>query len=264
MKTGSEYLIRVSTCLAIVLGTVACTAPTQELPAPTVPSAAIQVTYLPSLEPALDAVDSCVFGDPGMALFLSETPASDFNPQSADITLWLGQPPGAEVFAVRLASEEIAIVVNAQNPVKEISQAELQAILRGEITEWDKVGGEAEDINVWVYPESNEVQTLAVNRLLPGGKISSTARIAPGPGAMVEAISGDPAGLGLLPLAWQNPAISEIQISDGQQIVREPVLAITGTEPDRSPQNPVYKFLLCLQGPTGRKALSRYYEVTSP
>ena len=265
MKFVANLIIRLFISLAIIFGIAACASSTRGFPKSTDTSSAIEVAYLASLKPALDAVNACIASDSGLALFLSETQAENFNTQEADLTLWLGPPPENQSYAVPLAYEEIAVVINAHNPVQAFTQEELKAILRGEITQWNSVGGENRKINVWIYPKGDEIQTLAENRLVPGVKIASTALTAPGPEAMVESISGDPGALGFLPLAWQNSEIKTIQIRDSKtSSLREPVLALTSTEPERSAQNPLYTFLLCMQGPTGQKALTRHYEPLNP
>ncbi|MGL4589925.1 MAG: phosphate ABC transporter substrate-binding protein [Mycoplasmatales bacterium] len=47
-----------------------------------------------------------------------------------------------------LAYDGIAVIVNEQNPVKNLTSEQLQAIYKGEITNWNQVGGEDREISV--------------------------------------------------------------------------------------------------------------------
>ena len=183
-----------------------------------------------------------------MALGVFETPASALDIQQADLTLWLGEPPGG-VFAALLGREEILVILNPANPIDRISSADLRALFDGTVTNWQAVGGDDREVVVWVYPQNNELQEIVESVILPGRQFSSHAWLAPDAAAMLEAIARDPAAIGVLPRPWLSEAIKPVEVDqDLRELFLQPVLALA----EKEPQGILREFLACLQSPTGQ------------
>src|SRR3990170_5948471 len=224
----------------------ACTAPPSATPLPT--PQLVRVVYPPSLSPMTGALYRCAQATPGMVLSVSEIPASAFDIQQAEITLWLGEPPGG-VYAALLARQEILVILNPANPIDRISGADLRALFDGTVTNWQAVGGDDLEVAVWVYPQNNELLEIVESAILPGRQFSSQAWLAPDAAAMLEAIPKDPAAIGALPRAWLSAAVKPVEIDqDLRESLLPPVLALAKEEP----QGIVREFLSCLQSPIGQ------------
>jgi len=224
----------------------ACTAPPSATPLPT--PQLVRVAYPPSLSPMTGALSRCAQATPGMVLSVSETPASAFDIQQADITLWLGEPPGG-VFAALLVRQEILVILNPDNPLDKISSADLRALFDGTLTNWQVVGGEDLEVAVWVYPRDNELQAILESAILQGRQFSSQAWLAPDAAAMLEAIARDPAAIGALPRPWLSEEVKALEIDeDLREFLLQPVLALAKEEP----QGIVREFVSCLQSPIGQ------------
>ena len=75
-----------------------------------------------------------------------------------------------------VAHDGIVVVVNRDNPVKELSRDQLRAILTGKVTDWSEVGGSPGSI-VSMAPTdgSDEAETIS-RALLHGAKLSGAVR----------------------------------------------------------------------------------------
>ena len=229
-----------------VLSVAACTAPPSAIPFPT--PQLVRVAYPPSLGYLTEALSRCSREIPGMALGVFETPASALDIRQADLTLWIGEPPGG-VFAALLGRQEILVILNPDNPLDRLSSADLRALFDGTVTNWQAVGGDDLEVAVWVYPQDNELQEIVESVILPGRQFSSHAWLAPDAAAMLESIARDPAAIGALPRAWLSEAVKPVEIDqDLRELLIQPVLALAKEEPEGI----VREFLSCLQSPTGQ------------
>jgi hypothetical protein len=207
--------------------------------------------------PVQEALHTCALAQPEIALLLTETTAPFLPVQSADLSLWFGPPPDTAGFAARLSDEQILVVVNPANPISKLTAHALRSIFNGENERWDELGGEKQPVQVWVYPEGDEISQVFQEEILAGRPFSSLGRLAPDPSAMLEAVSRDPAAIGLVPKAWLSQDVKPVLLDqDVQDSLRQPILALSGAEP----QGAVREFLYCLQSGPGHKALSEHYQ----
>lgn len=232
----------------------ACLAPPTSTPLPTLQP--IQVAITSSLAPVQAALHTCALAQPEIALLLTETTAPFLSVQSADLSLWFGPPPDTAGFAARLSDEEIVVIVNPANPISKLTPQALRSVFNGENERWDELGAGNQPVQVWVYPEGDEVSQVFQEEILSGKPFSSLARLAPDPPAMREAMSQDPAAIGFLPKAWLSQDVKPVSIDqDAQGSLRQPILALSEAEP----QGAVREFLYCLQSGPGQKVLSEHY-----
>jgi len=228
-----------------VLWVAACTAPPSATPLPT--PQLVRVAYPPSLSYLTEALSGCAREIPGMALGVFETPASALDIQQNDITLWIGEPPGGG-FAALLGRQELLVILNPDNPLDKISSDDLRALFDGTVTNWEAVGGDDLEVAVWVYPQNNELQEIVDSVILQGQQFSSHAWLAPDAAAMMEAIAGDPAAVGVLPQAWLSAAVKPVEVDvEMRELLLQPVLALAEEEPEGIER----EFLACLQSSGG-------------
>jgi phosphate transport system substrate-binding protein len=97
---------------------------------------------------------------------------------------------------IAVAKDGLSIYVHEQNPVKELSLAELATIYTGEVTNWKQVGGA--DARIILYSRENNSGTYVYfkDNVLGGRDYSAAAQTLPGTAAVVNAVSKDANGIG--------------------------------------------------------------------
>jgi hypothetical protein len=223
----------------------------------------VTVSLLPSLRPVSEAVLACGDSTPGIVIFIREVPAAGMDFHAPGLKLWLGDKPLESGFAAPLVEEEIAVIVNPENPLESIRVADLRKIFSGQLGNWEEIAGIDSQTAVWVYPEGNEIQKAFTENLLESQAISSLAYLAPGTEAMLEAVAMDPAAIGFIPKAWRTEAVKILSLSDtegsepGDASNLLPVLVLA----NREPKGPERAFVACLQS---RPSLDLLLELYSP
>lgn len=211
------------------------------------------VSILPSLEPAVPALVECSQELPDTVLFVDRLPASAVANRSADLTLWLGDPPENIGFAAPLVRDELVVVVNPANPLESLGVVDLRAVFSGLDENWAGLNGVDSRVSVWVYPEGNELQVIFSKTVLAGSQLTTFANLAPGVEAMLEAVAADPAAIGFLPGAWLTKTVRQVQVTGVS--LQVPVLLLA----DQEPQGSVRALASCLQSQEGLEILLERY-----
>jgi hypothetical protein len=251
----NSMALNVFPLLALLAG---CSAPLAATPPPT--PQAVEAAITPALRPLEKALQACAQAHPEIAFFLEETPASA--PSAESLAFRFGEPPGEVAFAAAVGREEIVVLLNAANPLSQLSPAHLRDLFGGHLSTWDELGGPSQPIQIWTYPEGDEVRQAFDAAVLQGEAASPQALLAPDPGAMLEAVSAEPGATGYLPRAWLAVEAGKWHVKPARldpalaAALRRPVLALAA----ESPQGGAYRFLACLQEDTGRRALEGIYE----
>ena len=98
-------------------------------PAPT--PQAINVIYPAALQPWADAIAGCSSGDPQVAVYFLQSEILDTNVGPNDIVLQLGSPDLSSdgIYLSQVGWEQVVVVVNKENPLSQLSNAELEVDL---------------------------------------------------------------------------------------------------------------------------------------
>lgn len=97
---------------------------------------------------------------------------------------------------VEFGQAGVAFIVHPDNPVQDLTQAQIKAIFAGEITNWSEVGGSDNQIVLLVRDE-DESATQALRTVLFGETpFPKTAAVMVSAGEMVIGIEGTPNGIG--------------------------------------------------------------------
>ena len=94
------------------------------------------------------------------------------------------------------AVDGVGIVVNPANRVRTLSQVQVAAIFRGDITNWQKVGGYNKRINLYTRDNASGTRAVFWKKALKKGKIAANANFVVSNGAMKAAVSQDPYAIG--------------------------------------------------------------------
>lgn len=156
----------------------------------------------------------------------------------------------------------VAFIVHPDNPVQELTQAQLKAMFAGEITNWSEVGGNDSPIVLLVRDE-DESATIALREVLFGdAPFPTTAAVMVSAGEMVIGIEGTPNGIGfgnlpgirsrdsnVVPIAMDGILPSESNYA---------VLTPLGLGYLKSQESSVKVFVDWVQSESGQTALSEF------
>jgi hypothetical protein len=204
----------------------------------------VQVT--PSARPTTAALQACAAQMDGVVVRIEERYPAAAEP---GLLVRLGEPDG-DMFMARIAEERLGAVLHPDNPAASPTTDEIRDLFSGRTPNWEILGGEDMPVKVWVLPETDESMQALETEVLEGLLPASDAGLAPDPAAMGEAVSADPAAIGLFPAAWPHDDLTLILLG-----VHLPVLV---TAPS-TPTGPEAELIACLQGETGQAALGLMY-----
>jgi hypothetical protein len=233
----------------MILLLIACSVPEVRTPAPT--PEAIHLIYPASLKYWADRTAACATSNPLIALFFHQYPLLDTQGAANSIELIFGEPliTNSPSYLSQVGNEQITVFVNKGNDLNQLSAEKLQSIFSGKTSSWEN--GKGQPIHVWVLPGGDPIRTYFDRAVLKSIPLTSQAMLAPDPGAMLEAVSGDPDAIGYLPkslLSSNDPSLHAmlklIQLdSPLQEELQKPVIASTKGEPEGL----IRELLVCIQ-----------------
>lgn len=96
----------------------------------------------------------------------------------------------------KVAVDGLSVYVSADNPVKELSLAQLELIFTGKIKNWQGVGGPDQAITVYSRENSSGTYEFFKEHVLKGKDFVSSAQTMPGTAAVLQAVAKDKGGIG--------------------------------------------------------------------
>lgn len=123
-----------------------------------------------------------------------------------------------------IAKDGIAIIVNTQNPVEDLTLEQIKEIFSGKITNWKDVSGKDAPITV-VIREDGSGTRGAFEEIVFGkdAKFTDRAIVQNSTGALRTAVAGDPNAIGFISLGSLNSEVKAIKV-DGIEVSKETVL----------------------------------------
>jgi len=102
----------------------------------------------------------------------------------------------AGAFEIPVALDALAIYLNKENPVDHLNTEEVGRIFRGEVTNWNEVGGP--DMEIVLYGRENSSGTYVYfkEHVLANSDFADRYQPLPGTAAVINAVMKDPAGIG--------------------------------------------------------------------
>jgi hypothetical protein len=195
----------------------------------------ITIQYTPAAEPWLAALYYCA----GSTVVTADPRAADFlDPQATDLVIRLGQPGSLASTAYKIGSEDILVIINRQNPINTLTPDQVRGLFGGQIPTWKEINGSNAAVQVWAFGSGEDVEQLFVQKALGGSPVTSMARLATGPGEMLQAIGNDVNAVGLLTRHWKTGNVVDVFT-----VATVPVLALSAKEPREAVQG----ILACLQ-----------------
>lgn len=96
----------------------------------------------------------------------------------------------------KVAVDGLSIYVSADNPVKELSVGQLEAIFTGKIRNWKDLGGADAPITVYSRENSSGTYEFFKEHVLKGKDFAASAQTMPGTAAVLQAVAKDKNGIG--------------------------------------------------------------------
>ena len=110
------------------------------------------------------------------------------------------------------AIDDIAVVLNAVNPVHALSKAQVKQIFAGEIRNWKAVGGKDAAITLYTRDKASGTRKVFWKKVLDKGDIDKKALFVKSNGAMKRSVQGDPAAIGFMSAGFVDDSIQAVSI----------------------------------------------------
>ena len=155
------------------------------------------------------------------------------------------------------AIDGVAVAVNPENPVTELTSSQVQDIFSGKIKNWKDVNGKDSAINLYTRDEASGTREVFWDILLKKGPVDPSANVVASNGAMKLALSKDPNGIGYVGIGHVDKTIKAITLdgkipsqenaADGSYKVTRKLYMNTKGEP----QGLTKAFIEYVKGPDG-------------
>ena len=103
---------------------------------------------------------------------------------------------GARPTEYKVALDGLSVYVNPENPLKELTVAQVGDIFTGKILNWKEVGGPDAPITVYSRENSSGTYEFFKEHVLKGKDFAASAQTMPGTAAIVQAVVKDKNGIG--------------------------------------------------------------------
>jgi phosphate transport system substrate-binding protein len=103
---------------------------------------------------------------------------------------------GARPTEYKVALDGLSVYVNPENPLKELTVAQVGDIFTGKIKNWKEVGGSDAPITVYSRENSSGTYEFFKEHVLKGKDFAASAQTMPGTAAIVQAVVKDKNGIG--------------------------------------------------------------------
>jgi phosphate transport system substrate-binding protein len=110
----------------------------------------------------------------------------------------------------------IAVVVNPENPVTQLTFTQLKAIYDGNISNWKDVGGEDREITVISRDSSSGTYEYFKEEVLEGREYRQDALVQPATGAITQEIAQNKGAIGYIGYAYLDESTKALALDDGE------------------------------------------------
>ncbi|HIA55809.1 MAG TPA: phosphate ABC transporter substrate-binding protein [Candidatus Melainabacteria bacterium] len=198
----------------------------------------------------------------GIAALISRT--TDLASASRDLSdeeVVLAHKHKVRLKKIPVARDSVAVIVNAENPVNDMTMEELKSVFAGETTNWSKLGGSDGEIDIIIREEGSGTSKFFLSHVLKRSKMSKTATTVPSIETMMDSIANNKnaigyAGMGALSEAPGKVKSLKLQLINGGTAVGATAATAIGGYPlsrplfmfmDQDPKPSAQKFVdFCL------------------
>jgi phosphate transport system substrate-binding protein len=182
---------------------------------------------------------------------------------------------GIELREFVIGYDGIAVVVHPENPVSELTVAQLSDLFTGKLRNWREVGGPDLPVHLISRPSYSGTFSFFRDKVLRRGNDKSPEDYAPGAefveenGAILEKVAREPGAISYVGIGWVTPAVKTLGVAPkaGQPAVRASVATVrTGTYPiyrpllmysRGEPHGPAREMLAFILSSDGQKVVAK-------
>ena len=164
----------------------------------------------------------------------------------------------------KIAIDGIAVIVNRNNTIKDLTFEQMARIFSGEISNWKQLGGEDAKINIYTRDAESGTRKTFVKLGLKKGKIASDGIIVNSNGNMKTLVSGDKYGIGYISIGYLDDSVKGLSIEginpntdnvkNGSYEIRRFLYSVTKGEPKGLAKS----FIDNLLNEDGQKIIKKY------
>ena len=123
------------------------------------------------------------------------------------------QEAGKTTKEVVVAFDALAVVVNPENKVSQLTREQIEGIFTGKIKNWKEVGGEDLQIVVYSRESSSGTYEFFKEHVLNNKNYASSVLAMPATGSIIQSISQTKGAIGYVGLAYVEKNVKAIQVS---------------------------------------------------
>lgn len=142
---------------------------------------------------------------------------------------------------VEIAKDGLALIVNPENPIQNLTIDQVCDIYSAAITDWSQVGGSKAKINLIAREEGSGTRSAFTELVMGNSEITPKAIVQDSNGAVRQLVADDPNAIGFISLGLVNDKVKALDL-DGIKASREnivnssytlsrPFLFVTNGEP---------------------------------
>ena len=177
-------------------------------------------------------------------------------------------PEGNARYFNPVALDGLVLIVHLDNPVTQLTSAEVQAIFNGRITNWQSVGGTNQEIVLVSREQGAGLRTLLRQHIMAEQRLSPNALLQTGNEAMLTAVAENPAAIGYSSMSSATLAPVKMLLLDGRSAtpattadqtypLTTPLYFVAATEAE--PSGELRAFLAWLQSEAGQATIETVY-----
>jgi len=200
------------------------------------------------------------------ALIDGEVPIAMASREIKESEMQKAQQNGINPVEHTIAWDGIAVVVNPDNPVSQLTYEQLQGIYDGNISNWKDVGGEDRAIAVITRDSSSGTYEYFKEEILVDREYRPDALAQPATGGIVQEVSRNKGAIGYIGFAYLDDSIQAVALDGGEGFVEATEENILSGEYPLSrplyyytngePQGAVKEFVDFVMSPTGQAIVS--------
>lgn len=113
-----------------------------------------------------------------------------------------------------LAKVGIAVIVNPDNPVRELNLDQVSGIYSGRISRWDQVGGDGGKITPLAMPRNSGTTEVFLRTIGVDTTLSGALRVLPGSREMADLVAKDPLSVGFVGMNWLSDRVRALALAE--------------------------------------------------
>ncbi|MFH1221131.1 MAG: substrate-binding domain-containing protein [Candidatus Eisenbacteria bacterium] len=113
-----------------------------------------------------------------------------------------------------LAKVGIAVIVNPDNPVRELNLDQVGGIYSGRISRWDQVGGGGGKITPLAMPRNSGTTEVFLRTIGVDTTLSGALRVLPGSREIADLVAKDPLSVGFVGMNWLSDRVRALALAE--------------------------------------------------